>query len=366
MTLGLVVRILGDTKQLAGELEKGGGKVQAFGRSIDVGFVAKAVGAVAIGAVVVDTLRDLGTAAAEDQLEADQLAQAINAAGAATGDWATQVDNAIRAGQQLAFTDTQVRDALTPLVGVTGDMARAQELLSTAEDIARLKKIDLATAAAAVAKAEGGQATALAKLVGVNAKGLSSTEVLAEAQRRAAGQAKIYGDSTKGAGERASIAMDELGETIGSAVLPILDALLPAILPIIEALGELITAILPVVIPLFRTFASVLAGAARIVGTIARAIADFIGWVQQAVDVVVDFLSNLDPLKAIGDFIGGLTGPGLTGLAGPAGGVAGPVAGATFIVQANGADPEGVVRAIRRWAALNGGWTGFERAVTRG
>jgi hypothetical protein len=363
MTLGLVVRILGDTKQLGGELDKGGQKVTAFGRSIDVGFAAKAIGAVAIGAVLVDTLRDFGTAAAADQLEADQLSTAITAAGAATGAWSTQVEDAIAKGQALAFTDTQVREALTPLVGVTGDMTRATELLAISEDIARLKKIDLATAAAAVAKAEAGQGTALARLVGINAKGVSSTEVLRVAQQRAAGQADVYGDSTQGAAERSSIAMDELGETIGGAVLPILEALLPAIIPIVEALGQLIKAILPVLIPMFRALGVVLSAVARFVASVASAFADLIAWVSNAVQVVADFLSQLDPLKAIGDFIGGLGGPGIDGVGG---GVAGPVAGATFIVQANGADPEGVVRAIRRWAALNGGWTGLERAVSRG
>jgi phage-related minor tail protein len=315
------------------------------------------------------TLKEFADAAAEDQRQADALAQAYQAAGAATGDYAARIDEAIAAGAGLAFSDTQVRDSLQPLIAVTGDAARANELLATAEDIARLKKVDLATAAEAVAKAEGGQATALAKLVGVNATGLTSTEVLAEAQARAAGQAKIYGSSSAAAGEKAGIAMAELGEKIGSMLLPVLDALVPAIGPIIDAFGTIIDALLPILIPLVKNLGGALAIVARVIATVAGALAGLIGWISDAIDAVVDFLSHLDPLKAVGDFFGGLfAGDGIAGLAGSSGGgYGGPVPGPVEVnVLATSADPEAVVRAIVRWARLNGGFPALQAAVERG
>lgn len=371
MTLGLLVSIIGNTRGLEDSLDNAGAKVKVFGKEVDAGLIAK--GAIVGGVILAGTkiLLDFADAAAEDAAEAARLEQAYVAAGAATGDYAASIESAIAAGQQLAFTDTQVRDGLQPLIAVTGDATRAQELLTIAEDIARLKKIDLATAAAAVAKAEGGQATALAKLVGVNATGLTSTEVLAQAQKKAAGQAAVYGATTKAAGERAGIAMAELGEKIGSILLPILDALMPALTPILDAFGEIIGALLPVLIPMVKVLGGVLATVAKVISTVASAIANLVRWISDAINTVIQFLSTLDPLKGLADLVGGLFGgPGIAGLAGTssgAGGGYGASAGPVEInVLATSADPDGVVRAVVRWARLNGGWPALQAAVERG
>jgi len=369
--LGLTVKILGDASQFAGELDKTGGKVSAFGKSIDVGLLAKATVVTGVIAGAVEVLGGFATAAADDRLEVEQLAGAIDAAGAATGDWADKVDDSIAKGQALAFSDTQVRDALTPLVGVTGDVTRAQELLAIAEDVARLKKVDLATAADAVAKAEGGQAGALSKLVEINAAGMTSTELLAAAQQKAKGQADIYGASSQAAGERSAIAFSELGETIGSALLPLLDAIMPAVAPIIEAFGTLIKKLLPVLTPAFQVLGTVLGIVATAIGIVVDVISALVGFFADAIKAVGDFIGSLGPVKALGDIIGGIAdwfnggGPGIVGLAGTAsGGLAGgPSSSTTFNVVASGADPEAVIRALRRWAGVNGGWAGIERAV---
>ena len=121
--------------------------------------------------------------------------------------------------------------------------------------MARFANVDLAVAADAVAKANAGQATALAKLLPGLDKGATATETIANAQKLAAGQADLYANSTEGMAARNADALGELGETIGQAVLPILDALLPALIPIIQALGNLVTAVLPVLIPLIKLLA---------------------------------------------------------------------------------------------------------------
>lgn len=363
----ITVDIKGDASQLGAELDKAGGKVSGFGKGLDVGLIAKATVVGTAIVAVTDVLVGLGQAAGEDRLEADKLAGAIAAAGAATGDWSAQVDAAIDAGAGLAFSDTEIRDALTPLVGVTGDMTRARELLNEAQDIARLKNLDLATAAEAVAKAEGGQAGQLAKLTEVNATGKTATEVLAAAQAKAAGQADIYGKSTKGATEKASIGFSELGEQLGQAVLPILDELLPALLPIIASLSKLVTAVLPILIPLIRLLGTVLGIAARALGVVVDVIATVVGWFAKAIRIVGDFLGSLKGVQDVAGFIGGLfggSGPSsIGGVTGPGyAGVAGPRANVTVI--ASGADPDVVVRAVRRWAQVNGGYPAFVRKVS--
>lgn len=368
MAIPLVIAIIGDTTKLAAGLGTAGKQVSAFGRTIDVGGVAKMAAFAGGAAIVVTGLLELADAAAQDVAEAAALEQAVTAAGGAIGSWKTDIDEAIAAGQALAFTDTQIRDALTPLVGVLGSVEAATGSLALAEDLARLKKIDLSVAAAAVAKAEAGQGAALAKLVGGMESGLSSTEILAEAQRRAAGQAKTYGASTAGAAERNGIAMAEMGESIGALLLPVLDALVPALLPVISALTEIMAAILPVLIPLFSRVGSVLGVVGGVIARVARAIADLIGWLSDAIATVGDFVASLGPVQAIGDLLGNLFGPGILG--GPGGGgtgggtTAGP--GNALTIHVNGGDPEAVVRAIVRWTGSNGGWPALERRVRGG
>ena len=365
----LTVKVKGDTKELGTALDDGGRKVSAFGKSIDLGGIGKLAAFTGVAGIAVTALAGLASAAADDRLEAEQLAAAIAAAGAATGDWSAQVDSAIAKGAELAYSDTQIRDALTPLVGVTGDMTRANELLATAEDVARLRKVDLATAAEAVAKAEGGQTGALSKLVQVNAAGMTSTQLLAAVQAKAAGQANVYGKSSQAAGERAAIGFGELGEKLGAVLLPLLDALMPALLPIVDALGEMIDALLPILIPMVKLLGAALTIVGRVIGIVARAIAELVRWFAQAIGAVGDFLSSLGPVQALGDVIGGLfggPGPGAIGTSGPGyagAGVTGPRS-STIIVNASGADPDAVVRAIRRWAQVNGGYPALVRKVS--
>ena len=62
-------------------------------------------------------------------------------------------------------------------------------------------------------------------------KGATAADTLADATKRAAGQADAFGNSAAGMQARGADAFGELTETIGSAFLPVLEALLPAIDP---------------------------------------------------------------------------------------------------------------------------------------
>jgi hypothetical protein len=266
----LIVSIVGDASKLSKELNAADGKVQAFGKSIDIGGVAK-VAALAGGVTLAaDALFEMGKAAGEDRAEAAKLDQVIRAAGAATGDYTAQVEAAITAGQDRAFSDTQTRDALQSLVTATGSVTASTSLLATAQDVARFAGVDLATAADAVAKAQAGQDMQLARLIPGLQKGATATDTIANAQAIAAGQADAFAASTEGQMARSSDAFGELGETIGSAVLPILDALLPALVPIIRSLGRLVEAVLPILVPLLTALGKALAFVAGWVAKVAR------------------------------------------------------------------------------------------------
>jgi hypothetical protein len=234
--------------------------------------------------------------------------------------------------------------------------------MTAAQDIARLSGVDLATAADAIAKAEAGQDGALRKLIPGLEKGATSTDTIAEATRLAAGQADLYASSAAGATEAASIGFGELGEEIGAAFLPIMAELMPALMPLIKALGELIRAILPAIIPLLQLVAKVFVAIAQAISSVVSWLASFINKIRDALGAVGRFLDSINPLKGIslpfslsapvaptpfGPTLGRLAAPSSTAATG--GGV---------IVNVYGGNPaaveRAVIRAVQRFGRLNG------------
>lgn len=372
-TVDIVTRFLADTS----DLEKGAGQgvkaVEGFGHSIDVGGIAKMAAFAGGATLAAGAIIEMTSAASKDAAEQAKLETAIAAAGAAHGDYAAQVDLAIAAGQAKAFTDTETRAGLESLVTATGSVTDATALLATAQDVARFAGVDLATASDAVAKAQAGNATQLSRLIPGLEKGATASDTLANAQKAAAGQADTFAKTTEGQMAVASDAFSELGETIGSAFLPILEALLPALVPIIKSLGQLVQAILPILIPLLSTLGKVLAVVAGVLATVVGWIAGLVKGLSDAIGKVGDFLSSLNPLK-------GLSLPSLPFLSSaalapvPAGRSGGRGArssfdpfraGGSIVVNVSGADPESVVRALRRWTAANGGVPSLNRTLTR-
>jgi hypothetical protein len=334
----LVVSIIGDASKLAGTLDDAGNKVEGFSSGV-LGTAAKVAGFAAIAGGAAVAIGEMTQAAADDAQEQARLEQAIKASGAATGDWAADMDEAIRAGQALAFTDTQIRDAMVPLVGATGDVAEASELLATAQDLARLKGIDLTTASEAVAKAHEGNSTQLERMLGLSGQGLTATQALAEAQRLAAGQATTYADSTAGGLDRMSIMFDEVGETVGAAFLPALEEILPVLIPIIEQFGELVSDLLPVLIPLLKLAIIPLKLLAKAISAVLDFLGPLIDWLGDAIGLISDFVEGLGDVPVFGG-----------------GGGGGARSGATsFVTIHTGADAASVTRALRQYAGDNGG-----------
>ena len=128
----------------------------------------------------------------------------------------------IEARQSLGFADDEQRDGLAVLVSVTKDHNKALELQRTAMDLARLRGMDLRTASELLGKVYAGNTGILSRYGIVLKEGTTATQAIAEIQKRAAGQAEAYGDTTAGAMEAASIAIDNLKEDFGKLLLPII------------------------------------------------------------------------------------------------------------------------------------------------
>ena len=356
--VGLVVSIDGDTKGLEKALGSAGGEVQSFGAGA-LGTAAKvsvvAGAAIAAGAAIYG----MAKAASDDAAEATKLETAIRAAGAATSKSTEQVEAAIAAGQERAFTDSETRAGLQDLVTATGDVTAATDLLAVAQDVARLSGVSLEDASKAVAKAQAGQDGALRKLVPGLKKGANATDTIADAARLAAGQADIFANSAEGMEAKAGDAFGELTETVGEVFLPILNEIVPVMIPILKAFGELIKAILPVLIPLVKVLAGALRIALNVILKVLGAIKGLVEWAKKLLrplGQVIDKLEAINPFRGMSFPSFGAATMGVSGLqAGthavgnsPTGAVTINIYGDPAVIEAR------VLRALRGYTARNG------------
>lgn len=174
----------------------------------------------ATATALIGSLSDVARAAAEDEASVARLQTAIENTGASFDDYADQVSAVIKKGQDLAFTDDQTRDALARMAATTGSAQKAISLLTTAEDLARGKKIDLATASEVVGKVAAGNTAILSRYGIVLDKNASAEDALAALQKKFAGQAETYGATTEASIFKVHDAIDEWREGIGTAMGP--------------------------------------------------------------------------------------------------------------------------------------------------
>ncbi len=187
---------------------------------------AAAVGT--LGAALFDATKGAVEDAAAQDLLADALKRntaATDAQIAANEDWiSTQ-------GKLLGVTDDELRPAIGKLVTQTGDLKKAQEGAALAMDIAAATGKPLSAVTDALAKAYGGNTKALAKLdpklkdlvkEGLDAEGAMS--VLADTF---GGAATTKANTAEGQFQRLSVSLAETKETIGAALLPIIEKVLP-------------------------------------------------------------------------------------------------------------------------------------------
>ena len=134
-------------------------------------------------------------------------------------------------GTLLGVTDTELRPVLARLAKATGSVTEAQKLATQAMDIAASSGKPLATVTAALEKAYGGNLTALAKLApeyrAMIKDGASFEEVMAKIAETTGGAASVAANTAEGQFKRLGVALSETKESIGAALLPAVEALLP-------------------------------------------------------------------------------------------------------------------------------------------
>jgi hypothetical protein len=244
----LKLSILGDVDNLNKSLKTASGDVDSFGDKVGKAGVAIgkafAAAAAAAGAAAIAIGIESVKAAIADEKAQTQLALALeNATGATQAQIKATEDSILQMSLATGVADDQLRPALGRLVRSTGDITKAQDLLSTALDISAATGKPLEAVANSLGKAYDGNTAALGKLgIGLDAaelKTMSFEQVQSRLTELFGGAAAANANTYAGQIARVQVAFDEAKETLGTALLPILDQLLKFInenaLPAIQA-----------------------------------------------------------------------------------------------------------------------------------
>jgi len=174
-------------------------------------------------------------AAMEDQAEQVQLALALqNVTGATDAQVKSTEDMISKMSLASGVADSELRPALASLVRGTKDIEEANRALALAQDVAAGSGKDLATVSDAIAKAYGGNMKGLQALSpeikAMIKDGASLEDVMNVLGGSFGGASDAAAATAEGGMKRLGIALAETKESIGAALLPVVEAILPVLL----------------------------------------------------------------------------------------------------------------------------------------
>ena len=177
-------------------------------------------------------LFDAAKGAMEDQTAQALLATTITkATGATDAQIKANEDWISTQGKLLGVTDDELRPALSRLVTQTHSVAKAQELAALAMNISAATGKPLATVTEALAKAAGGSTAALGKLSPelktMMKNGLDAEGAMSVLTDTFGGAAQTAANTAQGQFKRLSVSLAETKETIGAALIPAIEKVLP-------------------------------------------------------------------------------------------------------------------------------------------
>lgn len=189
-------------------------------------FVPATAALAALGAGLVMTAK----AAAEDQAAQAQLARQLQATtGATDGQIKANEDFISTLSRSAAVADDELRPALSSLVRGTGDLATAQDALKTVLDVSAATGKGVQEVADAVSKAYGGNTKAIKQLSPELLKlikdGASVDEVMQSVSLTFGGAASTAANTAQGKFKNLTIQLGEAKEAIGTALLPVVEAM---------------------------------------------------------------------------------------------------------------------------------------------
>jgi hypothetical protein len=335
LTLKLIADIDSFTKglnQADNQTKTFSDKVTDFGKKAGLAFAAAAAAAAAYaGKLAIDGVK----AAIEDEAAQIRLANALKSATGATNEQIAATEKQIlQTSLMTGVSDDQLRPALSRLAISTGSVTDAQKLLNLSLDVAQATGRPLEATTAAIAKAYDGNTAALGKL-GI---GLSSAELktmsFQDVQQRLTdlfgGAAAANADTFQGKIARLSVAFDEAKETVGFALLPILQAVIDYILgTVIPAIGKFASIFDPVkkaimdnkdsfmalfnflkdtIVPFilgnmvnaFKTIANIAAGVINVIGTVIEKMTPLINTAINGINMLIRAYNAIPFLNDVG------------------------------------------------------------------
>ncbi len=200
------------------------------GFAIKKAAVPAGIALAALGAAAFDATK----AAIQDQAAQEQLARTLATSTKATNTQVKAVEDFItQTSQAAAVSDDELRPALATLARGTGDLEKAQQGLGLALDVAAGTGKPLAQVSEALSKAYAGN------LRGLNAldprmkelikNGATAEEAIAVLSKTFKGDAAASADTAAGRFKGLGIALDETKESVGAALLPAVEKILPVL-----------------------------------------------------------------------------------------------------------------------------------------
>lgn len=206
--------------------------LEGAGKKAQFAIKKAAVPAAAALAGLAVVLGDAVSGAIEDAAAQDLLANSLKKTTGANDAQIASVEDWITAqGQLLGISDDKLRPTLNRLARATGSVTTAQELATQAMDIAAATGKPLETVVGALEKAYGGNLAALGKLAPEYRQmikdGASFEDVMFALAQTTGGAAADAAETTAGKFARLKLGFDETKESIGAALLPAVEKLLP-------------------------------------------------------------------------------------------------------------------------------------------
>ena len=205
---------------------EGAGAKTAFALKKAMLPAAAAVGALGVAAF------DAAKGAMEDAKAQEELARTLKTSTNATDAAIKANEDFVSAmGETLGIADDDLRPALATLARATGSVAESQKAAKLAMDISAATGKDLGSVSTALAKAYGGQTSALGKLdpklKELIKDGMSTDEAMQALSKTFGGAASTAANTAEGKMQRLTLSLAETKETIGAALLPVIEKFLP-------------------------------------------------------------------------------------------------------------------------------------------
>ena len=296
----LKLSILADVDQLKkslaqanGDVDDSSSKMGEFSKKAGLAFAAAGAAAAAYAVKIgVDGVK----AAIEDEAAQVKLANALKSAtGATEAQIAATETQILKMSLATGVSDEKLRPALQRIALSTGDLSKAQDLLSVALDVSTSTGKPLEAVANAIGKAYDGNTAALGKLgIGLSSaelKTMSFTDVQSKLTDLFGGAAAANAETYAGRLDRLKVTFDEAKETIGYKLLPIIQKLVDFVVnEVVPALGKFADFFKPITDAIEKNKDSFM---------------EFIGFLQKyVVPVLVSGIGGA--FKVIGDIAGGV------------------------------------------------------------